>query len=452
MRIKKMLLWVGIAILTITAIGIYIATHSARENFSYSIRAIPQNALNWVNSKTENIPLLTVQKQQALTAQYLAHYFSPWQPNFPTTFPYLKKELHYTADSYQRYPGYGINHLPNASKWIQAIAHNMAMAQFPNAHIRVITLARVNLRNLPTNQPSFGDFHEAGQGYPFDNLEVSSVAANTPAIIIQKSRDGAWCFIITSNIEGWVPTPTLAVVDDHFIQQWETGRYVALIKNAVPIADETGLVRFTADIGKIFPLAMRKKGVSSYRFLMAVSDANQHAVIKTGKLNASFATAWPMLSTPHNIASVMNAMLGMKYGWGGIDGDSDCSLTAMNLFSTFGIWLPRNSALQAAIGRSVDLQRLSSRKKEKAIIEKGVPFLSLLYIPTPGHIMVYLGEKKGRAYIFQAVWGLETRSFLGRPGRAIIGSTVITPVDLGKSEINVPKTLLDQVGRLVVLG
>ena len=44
--------------------------------------------------------------------------------------------------------------------------------------------------------------------------------------------------------------------------------------------------------------------------------------------------------------------MGVKYGWGGIDGGRDCSSTIKDLLTPFGIWLPRDSKDQYRRRRS----------------------------------------------------------------------------------------------------
>jgi hypothetical protein len=96
-----------------------------------------------------------------------------------------------------------------------------------------------------------------------------------------------------------------------------------------------------------------------------------------------------------------------------------------DFFAPFGIWLPRHSEDQVKeVGTYIDLQGFDSEQKEKIILEKGVPYLSLLW--RKGHIMLYIGEQSGRALIFHNIWGLKTRALSGREGRKIIGQAVIT--------------------------
>jgi len=449
---SKKIIIVGIISVIIAQMLIYISYHYARENYLYSIKQIPQNAFYWVHHNTQNIPLIPIQKQQAYSHYYLRYYFSPWTVNrsgLDWQIPYLKNTIQQSIHEYIHNPGYGINHLPNTSRWVEKMADRMDLSHFPNSFTKAITVENTNIRTLPTHQPSFGNFDQAGQGYPFDNLQVSSIAANTPALIIQKTKEGAWSFIIIHNLQGWVPTSALAVIDEPFIQRWKTKHYIALTKNKINIKDHH-LVRFTAGVGKIFPLVQNNSKQKTYSVYIAVPDSNQHAKIKIAQLDNHDATVWPLSSTPHHIAKIMNVMMGVKYGWGGVTDDSDCSLTTMNLFSTFGLWLPRNSTLQADTKSVISLQHLSAREKEKLIIAKGIPLLTLLHMP--GHIVVYLGSIKGRVYVFQTVWGVETRTLFGKSGRAIIGKTVIAPADLGAHDFNVKHTWLDRMDKMRVLA
>ena len=97
-----------------------------------------------------------------------------------------------------------------------------------------------------------------------------------------------------------------------------------------------------------------------------------------------------------------------------------------DFFAPFGIWLPRNSRAQAAVGKVIELSQYDPREKEEMIFENGVPFRTLLFFP--GHIMLYIGEKMGKAYVMHNMWGIRT----AENGRIIIGRAVITNLYLGK--------------------
>lgn len=85
--------------------------HYAREDFSYRLRNIPQNALNYVDPKNKNALLISADEQQQLSTRYLQHYFSPWNNDANKDALAYKSTNQQIIKEYIRYPGYGINHL-----------------------------------------------------------------------------------------------------------------------------------------------------------------------------------------------------------------------------------------------------------------------------------------------------------------------------------------------------
>lgn len=54
---------------------------------------------------------------------------------------------------------------------------------------RGIAVRETLVRVLPTADPAYYDPRQAGQGYPFDNLQMSSVHPGTPVYVLAASRD-----------------------------------------------------------------------------------------------------------------------------------------------------------------------------------------------------------------------------------------------------------------------
>ncbi len=97
------------------------------------------------------------------------------------------------------------------------------------------------------------------------------------------------------------------------------------------------------------------------------------------------------------------------------------------------------------MGSYINLQGLDPEQKEKIILEKGVPYLSLLW--RKGHVMLYIGEQNGRALIFHNIWGIKTRDLAGNEGRKIIGKAVITTLRPG-----IELRCIDPEGGLLLKG
>ena len=157
----------------------------------------------------------------------------------------------------------------------------------------------------------------------------------------------------------------------------------------------------------------------------------------------------PLLATPYNMIGLANNLLGQPYAWGGLAGYRDCSSTLKDLFFPFGIWLPRDSGPQSKVGDFVSLKGLSNDLKEKKIIEKGEPFFSVVW--QPSHVMLYVGAKGGKLYVYNNVGILRTRSSDGKKGRAVVGRTVIIPLDFGREHEKIETTCLDKAEELILL-
>lgn len=421
----------------------------ATGNYMPALHAVPQNTLVYLNPITQNQPLISAQMQQRQMQNYLQHYFSPWEARDEGEYTNddIKDMEQDRLEQFSLYPGWGANEQPHAQGWMQAITHNVDIATFPNHLAKAITLQATNVRLLPTNDPSFNDWHAAGQGYPFDNLQESFIPANTPILILQTSRDGAWDLVLMDHLVGWIVADDVAYVDYNFMQRWHNKHYFAFIHDHVPVFDTDHHYRFDGRIGAIYPLAEMNN--STVKIFIAVADSAQQAVIKTATINRQDIAAMPMLAVQANIATIANSLLGVPYGWGGYLGYRDCSSTMQDLFTPFGLWLPRNSAEQMRTGRFTGLATLSSNAKARVITRQGVPFFTLIGIH--GHIMLYIGQRDGQPYVLQDVWGVHTKNVLTRTrGRSVIGQTVITPLSLGAGYINTDK-FLDEVFGMTVL-
>jgi len=254
------------------------------------------------------------------------------------------------------------------------------------------------------------------------------VPANTPIFVCHVSADKSWALVETSFTFGWIPADDFARVDTGFIKTWETGRYAVIIRDQTSILDDGGSFILQSSLGHIFPLISERAG--SLEVLTAVADRNNNAVIKHGYVSPELSAVKPLPFSSANTIRIANELIGEPYGWGGLYGNRDCSAMTRDFFSPFGIWLPRHSEDQVKeVGRYVSLQGLDPEQKEKIIIEKGVPYLSLLW--RKGHVMLYIGQHEGRALIFHNLWGIKTKDVTGKEGRKIIGQAVITTLRPG---------------------
>lgn len=398
------------------------------------LASIPQNAEACLHPETADRPLIPPAAAMKWHAAFREKHFAPWHREEPTT----SAEMAFRGiERFRSEPIFGENKLRRSEEWVEAFRRSTAMESYPNTKRKAIAVTNSSLRLLPTFEPVFYEFDLPGEGYPFDHLQVSAVWGGTPLFLAHTSADGSWVLAETPFAAGWMPIEDIAFVDAAFMKAYETERLAALTQDQVPLAGTNSGFRFMGRLGTVLPLEAEDE--DSLHVRLPASDTNRRAVLIRGKVSRQNAGIMPVPATPRNIAALINQLLGQPYGWGGLYGNRDCSATLKDLFTAFSIWLPRNSPRQAASGYFISLHNLDVADKERLILEKGIPFLSLLWMP--GHIMLYLGESSGRPLVFHNTWGIKTKSRQGKEGRHIIGRAVITTLQPG---IELPDILLPQ--------
>lgn len=410
-----------------------------------------QDALAYINPQVADKMMMSKLRQEQLYHAFLKHYYSPWTGK-NTIYPLAKiKSLNLDSiKSALNNPGWNVNKHKHQLTWVEAIVNNMQFEGFPNANQNAIIIRSTNLRGFPTNKPSFTALNKPGWFYPFDNFQESYLPHGLPVRIIQTTKDESWDLVLSNGTYGWVDADDLAYVNKPFIKNWmDTKKYIAVKNDNISVVDTNGEFQFKTRMGAIYPI--EKVDENAYVIKIVVKAADGEALIRQAFIPKDKAYLIPKPLTEENVATVANLFIGMPYGWGGLYGYRDCSATTRNIMAYFGIWLPRNSTMQAKMGgESIDLSKLSKNQKLKIIKKDAIPFLTLVHLP--GHIMLYLGIKDGVEYVFHDMWGLHTMRMLRSDGRAVVGRTLITPIEFGHDYLNVRSSLLDKAMGITIIG
>ncbi|PMS13606.1 hydrolase [Trinickia caryophylli] len=438
----------------------------------YPMAAYDQNVDRWIDPSSPGYdkPFLGAADQRrhldALYARYfgtLARDPSPWNAAFIDSRVYVKHGediVDLQLRRIGRYDnegkadkriGYGQNYRPHTSAWIDAIETNMDIAQFTRAphyvpDARSIAVDNLLVRELPTMDPSFFSHTLAGEGYPFDNLQVSGVRPGTPLYVLGRSADRAWAYVQTPDVQGWVQARGLASIDDAFANDWRRAArasWGAIIAASAAVTDENGVFRFEAPAGTLLPLVNATAAATTatasapatpatapaarYTVLVPARGIDGHAVARRAHLTANQVAPMPLAATPRHLAQLIKALIGRPYGWGNTGFYNDCSSELQSMFAAFGIWLPRHSSTQMSAGHMTDLSADTPAERVDYLLRHGEPMRTLIYIG--GHVMLYLGpiRRDGQTVplVYQDIWGL-------RPAddsrRAVIGGSAILPL------------------------
>ncbi|EAI3212405.1 hypothetical protein E3F16_06190, partial [Campylobacter jejuni] len=160
---------------------------------------------------------------------------------------------------------------------------------------------------------------------------------------------------------------------------------------------------------------------------------------KKYKISKKDVSKFPLQFNDKNLKNQLSQVLNLPYGWGGYNFERDCSLLTRDIFSAFGLYLPRNSAAQKNSFNHFDISTLSNSQKKDFLNRFGKAYLSLLYLP--GHIMLYAGQITDNNIAIHNIWGLRKDA----TQRLLISSSVITSLEIGKNEILEDNLLLSRL-------
>lgn len=412
----------------------------------------PQKAAAYTSPDDLDRPLFGPLMAQDLWRDWLAAWLAPWEREAPR---YDAAEVSWGMDLFAARTMYGANLLPKPKGWLDALGRNADMASYPSLMRPAVATANTSFRVLPTAKPAFYDPAKAGEGFPFDMMQNSALPAGTPLLASHLSRDGAWVLCETDTVFGWVPATDLAFTDQAFMDAWRTAEHLTFLRDDVPVSCIYGRFRFMGKVGMVLPrITVLGGDGTTLDALIPARDEQGMAVLLTATLSARDAAAAPLPPTARTLSGLADAIMGRAYGWGGLFGERDCSAMTRDLLAPVGIALPRNSSQQAKAGLAFPLDGLDPARKRRTVLERGVPWLTLLY--RPGHVMLYIGRQgngeDGTPVILHDMWGLKTLHG-DTEGRWVVGRTVITSLDL---EAGVPgvapgSTLLERLTAMTVL-
>ncbi len=363
---------------------------------------------------------------------YNEHYFQPWKIS---ENPDSLETIKWTFRSYTPGKMYGENLKLIKDEWFDHMLEKSNFESYGTVKKRAMTLHYSSLRNFPTHKPAFKDPSIAGEGFPFDYIQNSGVHANEPLFVSHYSKDGSWVYVFSAYATGWLRAYEIAYLPQSHLDKYMQAKQVVLMSDSYPIYDLKGRFVFKSRIGMRLPLISVDK--DSYIALAITSGRNQRAIYTKVRVSKSVANGGTLNLNSNNLSLIGSEVFDSKYGWGGLYEERDCSSTLRDMYSAFGIWLPRNSTQQSKIGKKIDLSMYTdSIKKLEAIKVQGKAFETLLY--RKGHILLYLGTYEDKVLVMHNMWGVKTKKN-DIYGRKIVGKTVISTLSIGQHLSNVDK-------------
>ena len=383
----------------------------------YEVSKIPQDVKFFTQNASE------YREKESVQSQYEKYYFSVWNYEKPRV---TIEDAMWGFRAYDAKNSYAENFHPQSQGFFDEMKENANFDAYATLNTRAITLRHVDLRVFPTSKPLLKDPNIAGEGFPFDYLQNSTLGANKPLFVSHYSKDREWLYAFSSFASGWIRSSEVVFLDKEHAEAWQNAQQIFFIKDKQAIYTSKGNFLFSSKLGTL--LALISEDEDSFTALAISSYKNSKPLFERVKISKSIAKKEVLNLDRDSLSSVMNEVFEDNYGWGGMYGQRDCSSMLRDMYAPFGIWLPRNSTEQAKIGEVISLENLSDDEKISIIKDKAVPFETLLYVK--GHIVLYVGLLDEEIIIFHNTWGVKTIED-GVMGRAVIGKTIFSTLELG---------------------
>ena len=330
-----------------------------------------------------------------------------------------------------------INGAPMPEGYAAALQANRNEAAVPEpVSLRFgVTVRRVNVRTQPTD-----DFAGGCGERIYDDLQQAELYWNEPVLVLHESADGAWLYILADRMPGWVPRESVACFATREAWlDWQSPADFLVVTGARMRLDHnvenTALSERELAMGTVLPLADAAEAPQSLygrvpygnyiaKMPLRGADGCVEPALVPVPVSAPVHRGW-LTFTRRALLAQMFALQGQNYGWGGMQGANDCSGTVCQIYHCFGFTLPRNSKslsmMDCATVELAGLPDAAARTDALAGLAPG----AVLYMP--GHIMLYLGQRGGHAYVLSAV-GTFTDAVGGAAHRA--NTMTLTTLDV----------------------
>lgn len=255
-----------------------------------------------------------------------------------------------------------------------------------------VTNENIPMLDLPTEDVlTDGDMDEM-----VNALQQTLLKINEPVAVLHDSSDSKWVFVVANEYIGWVKKEYCSFFETR--QEWidyqNRENFVVITRDCTIPETDYKLLMGT----KLF-MAAGNEDETSEEYIIEIPKKNETGLIQYEEISINHSESVCKGYLPFTREMVIKLAfqeLGDSYGWGGAQGNRDCSSYVKDIYACFGFKLPRNSRLQQSMPDVADDMTSLSEEEKKNCVEKSSAG-DILGIN--GHIMIYLGKANGKYYV-----------------------------------------------------
>lgn len=300
-----------------------------------------------------------------------------------------------------------------------------------------LVVNRSDMRTYPTDER----YYKTRQNQNLDRFQENGLFPGDALAVLHISADKEWSFVQSYNYAAWVRNKHIAIGDRQVIHQYKNdSRFLVVTGDKVwtsfnPLIP--ALSELQLDMGTRLPLADLEAGnnnlygqnpYTSFTVVLPMRNAAGELELKptliarNQDVNRGF-----IPFTSQNIIRQAFKFLGERYGWGHSYNARDCTGFVMEVYKTFGIYMPRNTGQQGAsnFGKNTRFTP-DSTTEEKLLALKDMEIGDLIYVP--GHVLMYIGDVDGQPYVIHDVSVFRYTDDNGEYYEGTLNSVSVTPL------------------------
>lgn len=298
-------------------------------------------------------------------------------------------------------------------------------------------LRRADMRTWPTADAAI----QTPEMLDLDRFQENALFPADVVAILHESADGQWCFVQSYNYAAWVSKEKVVTGKRRDILGFHDDETFLVVAgsnvriNFNPKA--SSISELQLDMGVRLPL-LRTQDVgrdidgqdprSSHVVRLPVRGKDGELAFRSALIARSQdVSIGHMPYTRRNILHQSFKFLGERYGWGHSYNARDCSGLVTDVYKTFGILLPRNTIQQeqSPVGASIRFSGSDGARQKLEALEDADAG-DLLF--SPGHVMMYIGNVDGEAWVIHSLFGAGWTGDDGRFEEGALNGVSVTPL------------------------
>lgn len=275
-----------------------------------------------------------------------------------------------------------------------------------------LVVNRSDMRTYPTDDR----YYKSQQSQNLDRFQENGLFPGDTLAVLHISADKEWSFVQSYNYAAWVRTENIAIGERQTIRQYKNAdRFLVITGDKVLTSfnpEVPALSELQLDMGIRIPLAdpadktnnlYGQNPYTSYTVMLPLRNAEGELEIKPALIARNKDVHKGFIPfTRENITRQAFKFLGERYGWGHSYNARDCTGFVMEIYKTFGIYMPRNTGQQGSgsFGQNTRFTADNSQEERLQALQN-MDIGDLIYVP--GHVLMYIGDVDGEPYVIHDV-------------------------------------------------